>query len=59
MLDPETTLGTIDYCELQHVRDFTNLPGVTHLAVRRQYFPGSGASRYFLEVRGSRRWGID
>jgi hypothetical protein len=43
--------------ELQHFRDFTNLPGVTHLAARDKYFPGSGLARCFLEFRGYRAGG--
>ena len=43
--------------ELQHFRDFTNLPGITHLAARGKYFPGSGLARYFLEFRGYRAGG--
>lgn len=38
--------------ELQHVKDIEHMPGITHLAARAKYFPGSGFARYFLEVRG-------
>lgn len=38
--------------ELQHVADFRDFPGITHLAWRASYFPGSGFARYFLEFRG-------
>ena len=43
--------------EAQHIADFNNYPGVTNLAARSKYFPGSGFSRYWLEYRGYRTGG--
>jgi len=38
--------------ELQHYDDILAHPQITHLATKKDYFPGTGLARYWLEYRG-------